>query len=296
VPAPQPCGGWRETVSVSTAVVEALPARSRANCRARPRHDLCGHCRSASNRARQSPAQRKTRVRAIAYPCSARVGLLQLVPPVQRRENAPHYVQVVLAFTFGFEGKHGIGTDTDAGGIVLMGARLYNPATGRFLQVDPIFGGSCNAYDYVCQDPVNGLDLSGTNARKCSAYDLLCLNVKGTGTHVTAISATIEFTVAGPSAMLLVGSTLSIEILVPEQLGSHKIYVPQDFVSQTITESMVRDYTAAKGIDGDVPSEGLNLPDGAKISAFLTNADGQVMASASATVEAHPFLWGLFSS
>jgi hypothetical protein len=42
-----------------------------------------------------------------------------------------------------------------------MGARLYSPATGRFLQVDPVFGGNCNAYDYVCQDPLNAEDLNG---------------------------------------------------------------------------------------------------------------------------------------
>jgi RHS repeat-associated protein len=64
---------------------------------------------------------------------------------------------------YGFEGKHGIGTDTDAGGIVLMGARLYNPATGRFLQVEPRFSGSANAYDYVDQDPDNASDLAGTD-------------------------------------------------------------------------------------------------------------------------------------
>jgi RHS repeat-associated protein len=62
---------------------------------------------------------------------------------------------------YGFEGKHGIGTDTDNGGIVLMGARLFAPSLGRFLQVDPVPGGSCNAYDYVCQDPVNSSDLGG---------------------------------------------------------------------------------------------------------------------------------------
>jgi RHS repeat-associated protein len=62
---------------------------------------------------------------------------------------------------YGFEGKHGIGTDTDAGDIVLMGARLYNPVSGRFLQVDPVFEGSCNAYDYTCQDPLNNTDLNG---------------------------------------------------------------------------------------------------------------------------------------
>lgn len=62
---------------------------------------------------------------------------------------------------YGFEGKHGIGTDSDAGGLVLMGARLYDPALGRFLQVDPVFGGSANAYDYCGQNPINCSDLTG---------------------------------------------------------------------------------------------------------------------------------------
>jgi RHS repeat-associated protein len=35
-----------------------------------------------------------------------------------------------------------------------MGARPYNPATGRFLQTDPGEGGSCDSYEYVCGDPV----------------------------------------------------------------------------------------------------------------------------------------------
>ena len=42
-----------------------------------------------------------------------------------------------------------------------MGARPYNPTLGRFLEVDPIDGGSCNDYDYTCADPVNQFDLSG---------------------------------------------------------------------------------------------------------------------------------------
>jgi hypothetical protein len=45
-----------------------------------------------------------------------------------------------------------------------MGVRLYNPATGRFLSVDPIPGGNANAYIYTT-NPINGYDLSGKNQR-----------------------------------------------------------------------------------------------------------------------------------
>ncbi|MEU7174586.1 LamG-like jellyroll fold domain-containing protein [Micromonospora tulbaghiae] len=47
------------------------------------------------------------------------------------------------------------------GGVILMGVRLYSPSLGRFLQVDPVPGGSCNPYDYVCADPANETDISG---------------------------------------------------------------------------------------------------------------------------------------
>ena len=49
-------------------------------------------------------------------------------------------------------------------GVVLMGVRLYHPGIGRFLQVDPVAGGSASAYDYCNADPVNCTDLAGTIA------------------------------------------------------------------------------------------------------------------------------------
>jgi RHS repeat-associated protein len=47
------------------------------------------------------------------------------------------------------------------GGQLLMGARAYNPATGRFSQTDPVPGGSANAYDYGAQNPVTNFDPTG---------------------------------------------------------------------------------------------------------------------------------------
>ena len=44
---------------------------------------------------------------------------------------------------------------------VMMGARVYIPALGRFMQLDPKVGGSANGYDYANQDPVNLGDPSG---------------------------------------------------------------------------------------------------------------------------------------
>ena len=49
-----------------------------------------------------------------------------------------------------------------ATGLILMGARPYDPTTGRFIAIDPIDGGSLNNYDYAGQDPINGYDFNGT--------------------------------------------------------------------------------------------------------------------------------------
>lgn len=49
---------------------------------------------------------------------------------------------------------------TDGSGLLLMGARLYNPISGDFTSSDPVFGGNSTAYAYP-QDPINGFDLTG---------------------------------------------------------------------------------------------------------------------------------------
>ncbi|HUR05742.1 MAG TPA: RHS repeat-associated core domain-containing protein, partial [Nonomuraea sp.] len=62
---------------------------------------------------------------------------------------------------YGWLGAHQRSSGDSLAGLILMGARLYNPTTGRFLQTDPVLGGSDNPYEYASQDPINNLDLDG---------------------------------------------------------------------------------------------------------------------------------------
>jgi RHS repeat-associated protein len=62
--------------------------------------------------------------------------------------------------TYGWLGTHQRSTQP-LGGLILMGVRLYNPITDRFLTPDPIPGGNANPYLYPT-DPINQYDLNGT--------------------------------------------------------------------------------------------------------------------------------------
>jgi hypothetical protein len=54
-------------------------------------------------------------------------------------------------------------TETEPGlePIIEMGARQYSPRLGRFLETDPVTGGSANAYAYTFGDPTNTNDITG---------------------------------------------------------------------------------------------------------------------------------------
>ncbi|HEX5852318.1 MAG TPA: RHS repeat-associated core domain-containing protein [Solirubrobacteraceae bacterium] len=59
---------------------------------------------------------------------------------------------------------------TLASGVIAMGARSYVPQIGRFLQTDPVAGGSANAYAYGSDDPVNNTDPSGESTTGLSSW------------------------------------------------------------------------------------------------------------------------------
>ncbi|MFD5426224.1 DNRLRE domain-containing protein [Streptomyces sp. NPDC127084] len=55
-------------------------------------------------------------------------------------------------------------------GVILMGVRQYDPSTGRFLSVDPVYGGNDNPYEYCSGDGSNCTDLGGD----CSSSKMCC--------------------------------------------------------------------------------------------------------------------------
>ncbi len=66
-------------------------------------------------------------------------------------------------------------------GIVAMGARSYIPQIGRFLQTDPLPGGSANAYAYTYGDPINSSDPSGTYTAEVTAAGMEVAAEAGAG-------------------------------------------------------------------------------------------------------------------
>ncbi len=70
-------------------------------------------------------------------------------------------VGVTPASRYGWLGSQQRSTAASTLGVIRMGVRLYDPLVGRFLESDPVDGGSANSYDYVSGDPINGFDIDG---------------------------------------------------------------------------------------------------------------------------------------
>lgn len=94
---------------------------------------------------------------------------------------------------YGYLGSYQRSSETPSGA-VLMGVRLYSPGEGRFLSTDPVQGGSCSAYDYVCGDPLNSRDLSGTAKTKCTTVSRT-YRMYEAGVKIGTISMQAEFCV-----------------------------------------------------------------------------------------------------
>jgi len=109
---------------------------------------------------------------------------------------------------YGWLGQHQRGLEHMTGlePITEMGARQYSARLGRFIEADPIAGGSCNDYDYACADPVNGRDLDGNWSigsifRKIGRFVAVGLHAFRGGTHSRRYS-TVRRTATIKSALV----------------------------------------------------------------------------------------------
>jgi RHS repeat-associated protein len=99
-------------------------------------------------------------------------------------------------------------------GLYKMGTRYYDPALGRFTQVDPVLGGAANAYDYAGQDPINEFDVDGDVCWGC-IKDKAAGAAKGVGKFAwkhkvdIALTGAMFVPVAGQAAALARGGYLT---------------------------------------------------------------------------------------
>ena len=69
---------------------------------------------------------------------------------------------------------------TNNTGLILMGARVYNPKTNQFTSIDPIPGGNENSYTYP-NDPINQSDFNGLSLVNQNGMNALKIALDGIG-------------------------------------------------------------------------------------------------------------------
>lgn len=108
----------------------------------------------------------------------------------------------LLTQRYGFTGRE----HDDESGVIFFRARHYDPATGMFLQRDPIgfAGGDMNLYAYVWNNPTKWTDPSGLSVDGSMTMGRSAAMARGLGglfgairNLASAISATILLSVSG---------------------------------------------------------------------------------------------------
>jgi uncharacterized protein RhaS with RHS repeats len=129
-----------------------------------------------------------------------------------------------------------------------MGARVYDPDTGTFMQPDPVKGGGANAYGYTDGDPVNETDLSGMCLIfSCSTYHAVGHAVS-TGVHV------VENVAAVAPYAAYYGSYEAGKGI--NDVGSH-LGVPGRIASHVVVAALGLPAVETVGLAGDVAGDAI---------------------------------------
>ncbi len=153
---------------------------------------------------------------------------------------------------FGFAG--GI-YDTDTK-LVRFGARDYNPQIGRWMSKDPIgfSGGDTNLYRYVGNDPVNFVDMNGTDRTEVltkagTHVGVLIYDPQMPGNNVLIDQGPREFSL-GMFLNQEVPSVVDLNYSVPRNIG---LRIPSTTIKQS-RESDYRDIQRAMKLQKDAKS------------------------------------------
>lgn len=113
-------------------------------------------------------------------------------------------------------------------GLTDIGARKYDPATGRFISVDPVFENAdpqqFNGYSYAGSDPVNMSDPTGLN--KCDVHPDQCSSVED-GDGYDASNLKHQFTQVSPNVSVWDESPDYATYLALWQYGSTHLHNPK---------------------------------------------------------------------
>ncbi|WP_189529792.1 polymorphic toxin-type HINT domain-containing protein [Streptomyces roseolilacinus] len=133
----------------------------------------------------------------------------------------------------------GVGIDDPTTGLTHIGAREYDPVTGRFISVDPIMDIAdplqMNGYTYANGNPITYSDPTGLIIAECGRQELSC---RDGGKKVVGLGSRDPGPGSSPSAIAVGDTTVTVQV-VGETIAVEGTYVPTH-------EELVDQYSWAK--------------------------------------------------
>jgi hypothetical protein len=138
-----------------------------------------------------------------------------------------------------------------------MGARLYNPSTGTFTSMDPVFGGNSTTYAYPF-DPVNGYDIAG----ECWGCGTLKSIGKAAWKH-RGTAVNVAGAIAGGAAVGSCVASVACAVAVGAAAGAATYLTHQAVTGEKVTVGGLATNSligaagggAAKGLQGKIITE-----------------------------------------